>query len=148
MEEKILKELENINVQLKQMNQRFDGVDQRFEGIDQRFEKIDQRFEKIDQRFEKIDQRFEKIDQRFEEIEQKIEKTEDRIVTTLRDEFDKKLNETIEAISADVGTQINELCVKIEERDNREHSKILNELREHKRRTKRGVEAFGRILVC
>ena len=127
MEEKILKELENINVQLKQMNQRFDGVDQRFEGIDQRFEKIDQR---------------------FEEIEQKIEKTEDRIVTTLRDEFDKKLNETIEAISADVGTQINELCVKIEERDNREHSKILNELREHKRRTKRGVEAFGRILVC
>lgn len=105
MEEKILKELENINVQLKQMNQRFDGIDQKFE------------------------------------------KTEDRIVTTLRDEFDKKLSETIEAISADVGTQINELCVKIEERDNREHSKILNELREHKRRTKRGVEAFGRILV-
>ncbi len=113
MEEKILKELENINVQLKQMNQRFDG-----------------------------------IDQRFDEIDQKFEKTEDRIVTTLRDEFDKKLSETIEAISADVGTQINELCVKIEERDNREHSKILNELREHKRRTKRGVEAFGRILVC
>ena len=60
MEEKILKELENINVQLKQMNQRFDGIDQKFE------------------------------------------KTEDRIVTTLRDEFDKKLSETIEAISADV----------------------------------------------
>ena len=72
MEEKILKELENINVQLKQMNQRFDGIDQRFDGIDQKFEK-----------------------------------TEDRIVTTLRDEFDKKLSETIEAISADVGTQIN-----------------------------------------
>ena len=127
MEEKILKELENINVQLKQMNQRFDGIDQRFDGIDQRFDGIDQRFDGIDQKFEK---------------------TEDRIVTTLRDEFDKKLSETIEAISADVGTQINELCVKIEERDNREHSKILNELREHKRRTKRGVEAFGRILVC
>ena len=123
------------------MNQILDGVDQRFEGIDQRFEGIDQRFEGIDQRFEGIDQRFEKI-------EQKIEKTEDRIVTTLRDELDKKLNETIEAISADVGTQINELCVKIEERDNREHSKILNELREHKRRTKKGVEAFGRILAC
>ena len=127
MEEKILKELENINVQLKQMNQRFDGIDQRFDGIDQRFDGVDQRFDGIDQKFEK---------------------TEDRIVTTLRDEFDKKLSETIEAISADVGTQINELCVKIEERDNREHSKILNELREHKRRTKRGVEAFGRILVC
>ena len=127
MEEKILKELENINVQLKQMNQRFDGIDQRFDGIDQRFDGIAQRFDGIDQKFEK---------------------TEDRIVTTLRDEFDKKLSETIEAISADVGTQINELCVKIEERDNREHSKILNELREHKRRTKRGVEAFGRILVC
>ena len=127
MEEKILKELENINVQLKQMNQRFDGIDQRFDGVDQRFDGIDQRFDGIDQKFEK---------------------TEDRIVTTLRDEFDKKLSETIEAISADVGTQINELCVKIEERDNREHSKILNELREHKRRTKRGVEAFGRILVC
>ena len=127
MEEKILKELENINVQLKQMNQRFDGIDQRFDGIDQKFDGIDQKFDGIDQKFEK---------------------TEDRIVTTLRDEFDKKLSETIEAISADVGTQINELCVKIEERDNREHSKILNELREHKRRTKRGVEAFGRILVC
>ena len=134
MEEKILKELENINVQLKQMNQRFDGIDQRFDGIDQRFDGVDQRFDGIDQRFDGIDQKF--------------EKTEDRIVTTLRDEFDKKLSETIEAISADVGTQINELCVKIEERDNREHSKILNELREHKRRTKRGVEAFGRILVC
>ena len=134
MEEKILKELENINVQLKQMNQRFDGIDQRFDGVDQRFDGIDQRFDGIDQRFDGIDQKF--------------EKTEDRIVTTLRDEFDKKLSETIEAISADVGTQINELCVKIEERDNREHSKILNELREHKRRTKRGVEAFGRILVC
>ena len=127
MEEKILKELENINVQLKQMNQRFDGINQRFDGVDQRFDGVDQRFDGIDQKFEK---------------------TEDRIVTTLRDEFDKKLSETIEAISADVGTQINELCVKIEERDNREHSKILNELREHKRRTKRGVEAFGRILVC
>ena len=127
MEEKILKELENINVQLKQMNQRFDGIDQKFDGIDQKFDGIDQKFDGIDQKFEK---------------------TEDRIVTTLRDEFDKKLSETIEAISADVGTQINELCVKIEERDNREHSKILNELREHKRRTKRGVEAFGRILVC
>ena len=134
MEEKILKELENINVQLKQMNQRFDGIDQRFDGIDQKFDGIDQRFDGVDQRFDGIDQKF--------------EKTEDRIVTTLRDEFDKKLSETIEAISADVGTQINELCVKIEERDNREHSKILNELREHKRRTKRGVEAFGRILVC
>ena len=134
MEEKILKELENINVQLKQMNQRFDGIDQRFDGIDQKFDGIDQKFDGVDQRFDGIDQKF--------------EKTEDRIVTTLRDEFDKKLSETIEAISADVGTQINELCVKIEERDNREHSKILNELREHKRRTKRGVEAFGRILVC
>ena len=134
MEEKILKELENINVQLKQMNQRFDGIDQRFDGIDQKFDGIDQKFDGIDQKFDGIDQKF--------------EKTEDRIVTTLRDEFDKKLSETIEAISADVGTQINELCVKIEERDNREHSKILNELREHKRRTKRGVEAFGRILVC
>ncbi len=141
MEEKILKELENINVQLKQMNQRFDGIDQRFDGIDQKFDGIDQKFDGIDQKFDGIDQKFDGIDQKFE-------KTEDRIVTTLRDEFDKKLSETIEAISADVGTQINELCVKIEERDNREHSKILNELREHKRRTKRGVEAFGRILVC
>ena len=126
MEEKILKELENINIQLKEMNQRFDGVDQRFDGIDQRFEKIDQRFEKIDQRFEKIDQRFEEIDQRF----------------------DKKLNETIAAISKDVGKQIEELCIKIEKRDNREHSKILNELEEHKRRTKKGIETFEKILAC
>lgn len=112
MEEKILKELENINIQLKEMNQRFDGVDQRFDGIDQRFEKIDQRFEEIDQR------------------------------------FDKKLNETIAAISKDVGTQIKELCIKIEKRDNREHSKILNEIEEHKRRTKRGIETFEKILAC
>ncbi len=119
MEEKILKELENINIQLKEMNQRFDGVDQRFDGIDQRFEKIDQRFEKIDQRFEEIDQR-----------------------------FDKKLNETIAAISKDVGKQIEELCIKIEKRDNREHSKILNELEEHKRRTKKGIETFEKILAC
>lgn len=112
MEEKILKELENINVQLKEMNQRFDGVDQRFDGIDQRFEKIDQRFEEIDQR------------------------------------FDKKLNETIAAISKDVGKQIEELCIKIEKRDNREHSKILNELEEHKRRTKKGIETFEKILAC
>ena len=133
MEEKILKELENINIQLKEMNQRFDGVDQRFDGIDQRFEKIDQRFEKIDQRFEKIDQRFEKIDKRFEEIDQR---------------FDKKLNETIAAISKDVGKQIEELCIKIEKRDNREHSKILNELEEHKRRTKKGIETFEKILAC
>ncbi len=112
MEEKILKELENINVQLKEMNQRFDGVDQRFDGIDQRFEKIDQRFEEIDQG------------------------------------FDKKLNETIAAISKDVGKQIEELCIKIEKRDNREHSKILNELEEHKRRTKKGIETFEKILAC
>ncbi len=112
MEEKILKELENINIQLKEMNQRFDGVDQRFDGIDQRFEKIDQRFEEIDQR------------------------------------FDKKLNETIAAISKDVGKQIEELCIKIEKRDNREHSKILNELEEHKRRTKKGIETFEKILAC
>ena len=112
MEEKILKELENINIQLKEMNQRFDGVDQRFEKIDQRFEKIDQRFEEIDQR------------------------------------FDKKLNETIAAISKDVGKQIEELCIKIEKRDNREHSKILNELEEHKRRTKKGIETFEKILAC
>ncbi len=105
MEEKILKELENINIQLKEMNQRFDGVDQRFDGIDQRFEKIDQR-------------------------------------------FDKKLNETIAAISKDVGKQIEELCIKIEKRDNREHSKILNELEEHKRRTKKGIETFEKILAC
>ena len=112
MEEKILKELENINIQLKEMNQRFDGVDQRLDGIDQRFEKIDQRFEEIDQR------------------------------------FDKKLNETIAAISKDVGKQIEELCIKIEKRDNREHSKILNELEEHKRRTKKGIETFEKILAC
>ena len=112
MEEKILKELENINIQLKEMNQRFDEVDQRFDGIDQRFEKIDQRFEEIDQR------------------------------------FDKKLNETIAAISKDVGKQIEELCIKIEKRDNREHSKILNDLEEHKRRTKKGIETFEKILAC
>lgn len=112
MEEKILKELENINIQLKEMNQRFDGIDQRFEKIDQRFEKIDQRFEEIDQG------------------------------------FDKKLNETIAAISKDVGKQIEELCIKIEKRDNSEHSKILNELEEYKRRTKRGIETFEKILAC
>ena len=67
MEEKILKKLDDMSLQFQLQLQ---GINQRMDGFDQRFEKIDQR---------------------FDEIDKKIEKIEENITTTLRDEFDQKL---------------------------------------------------------
>ena len=147
MEEKILKELANINGQLKGFGQRFEKIDQEFEKIDQKFEKIDQRFEKIDQIFEKIDQRFEKIDQRFEEIDQRFEETKEEIITTLRDEFKTNLEIMEEKISKNVSDEITSLCESIKRIQNRKYQGVEEQLRHHEEKALKGVEAFRKVLA-
>ena len=124
MEEKILKKLDDMSSQFQLQLQ---GINQRMDGFDQRFEKIDQR---------------------FDEIDKKIEKIEENITTTLRDEFDQKLEETVKTISKDVGKQINALCVSVEKWGNGKHSEIKQEIREHKERTLKGVKALEKVLTA
>lgn len=54
MEEKILKEFENINVQLKEMNQGFDVINQRFDKILNELEEYKRRTKRGIETFEKI----------------------------------------------------------------------------------------------
>lgn len=116
MEEKILKELDAINLQLK--------------GINQNFEKIDQRFEVIDQ---------------------KLKKTKEEICSEIRQEFEEKLDSKLENlkefIMSDVSNAFKENMNVLNDRKNEQQNEIVEELREHKIRTLKGVRAFERALT-
>lgn len=135
MEEKILKELENINVQMNQG----------FEKINQRFEKIDDRFEKIDQRFE--DTKNEIVTTLRDEFDKKLETTEDKIVTTLRGELDERLTITEKKISDDVSDNIKSLCDSITRVEDKKHNEIITLLKIHEKREAQRMEAIRQAFV-
>ena len=47
------------------------------------------------------------INQRFDKVDKKIEETEEKIITTLREEFDQKLENTKENITKEMDKKIN-----------------------------------------
>ena len=124
MEERILKELENINGQLK--------------GMDQRFEKIDQKFEDI---------KSEIITTLRDEFDQKLETTENRIVTTLRKELDERLKKSEEKISKDVSDSIKDLCDSITRVEDGKHDEIITLLKIHEKRDAQRIESIKRAFV-
>lgn len=117
MEEKILNELKNINLQL----QAFDS---------------------------KID---EKLKVQKEEICSELRQEFKEDLNTLRQEFEEKLDSKLENlkefIMSDVKKAFKEHIDVIYDRKNKEHHEIVEELREHKVRTLKGVKAFEKALT-
>lgn len=117
MEEKILNELKNINLQL----QAFDS---------------------------KID---EKLKVQKEEICSELRQEFKEDLNTVKQEFEEKLDSKLEGLRTYIISNVSEAFREhvdvIYDRKNKEHHEIVEELREHKVRTLKGVRAFERSLT-
>lgn len=121
MEEKILNELKNINLQIQVLDSKID--------------------EKLKVQKEEI----------CSEIDAKLKAQKEEICSELRQEFEEKLDSKLENlkefIMSDVKKAFREHMDVIYDRKNKEHHEIVEELREHKVRTLKGVRAFERALT-
>ena len=155
MEEKILKELENINGQLKGMDQRFE--DTKNEIIITLRDEFDQKLETTENRIvttlgDEFDQKLETTENRIvttlgDEFDQKLETTENRIVTTLRKELDERLKKSEEKISKDVSDSIKDLCDSITRVEDGKHDEIITLLKIHEKRDAQRIESIKRAFV-
>ena len=125
MEEKILNELKNINLQIQEFDSKID-------------EKLKAQREEI---CSEIDAK----------IDAKLKAQKEEICSELRQEYEEKLDSKLENlkefIMSDVKKAFREHMDVIYDRKNKEHHEIVEELREHKVRTLKGVRAFERSLT-
>ena len=133
MEEKILKELENINVQ---MNQRFE---------DTKNEIVTTLRDEFDKKLETTEDKI--VTKLTDEFDKKLETTEDKIVTTLRGELDERLTITEKKISDDVSENIKSLCDSITRVEDKKHNEIITLLKIHEKREAQRMEAIRQAFV-
>lgn len=139
MEEKILKELKNINLQLQAFDSKID-------------EKLKVQKEEI---CSELRQEFKEdlntVRQEFKEdlntVSQEFEKHLNAKSQEFEEKFDSKLENLKTFIISDVSKAFREHIDVIYDRKNKEHHEIVEELREHKVRTLKGVRAFERALT-
>ena len=128
MEEKILKELSNINVQLKVLDSKID--------------------EKLKVQKEEI---CSELRQEFKEDLNTVRQEFKEDLNIMSQKFEEKLDSNLEKlktfIMSDVSNAFREHIDVIYDRKNKEHHEIVEELREHKVRTLKGVRAFERALT-
>ena len=91
------------------------------------------------------------INQRFDKVEKKIEETEEKIITTednITKEIDRRLKITEDRIIEDASNALRENIDFLNDKKNAEQEKIVNELREYKVKTLKGVRAFEKVLMA
>ena len=152
MEEKILKELENINVQ---MNQRFE--DTKNEIVTTLRDEFDKKLETTEDKIvtkltDEFDKKLETTEDKIvtkltDEFDKKLETTEDKIVTTLRGELDERLTITEKKISDDVSDNIKSLCDSITRVEDKKHNEIITLLKIHEKREAQRMEAIRQAFV-
>ena len=101
MEEKILKKLDDIDLQIKV---------------------IDQKIEKTKEELNT------KIEETKDEIKDEIKEELDRKLRETEEKLDVKLKETQEKIEKNVSAEIQNLCESIERVENKKHAKIINKI--------------------
>ncbi len=143
MEEKILNELKNINLQLQAFDSKID-------------EKLKVQKEEI---CSELRQEFKKdlntVRQEFKEdlntVRQELRQEFKEDLNTVRQEFKEDLNSNLEELKtyiiSETSKAFREHMDVIYDRKNKEHHEIVEELREHKVRTLKGVRAFERSLT-
>ena len=128
MEEKILNELKKINLQIQVLDSKID--------------------EKLKVQKEEI---CSELRQEFKEDLNKVRQEFEEHLNTISQEFEEKLDSKLEELKtyiiSDVSNAFREHMDVIYDRKNKEHHEIVEELREHKVRTLKGVRAFERALT-
>lgn len=117
MEEKILNELKNINLQIQEFDSKIDA--------------------KLKAQKEEI----------CSELRQEVKEDLNKISQEFEQKLDSKLENLKEFIMSDVEKAFREHVDVIYDRKNKDHHEIVEELREHKVRTLKGVRAFERALT-
>ena len=155
MEEKILKKLDDMSsqfqLQLQVINQRFDKVDNKIEETEEKIittlrEEFDQKLENTKENITKeIDQKIKTTEENItKEIDQKIKTTEENITK----ELDRRLKITEDRIIKDASKALRENIDFLNDKKNAEQENIINELREYKVKTLKGVRAFEKVLMA
>ena len=91
------------------------------------------------------------INQRFDKVDKKIEETEEKIITTeenITKELDRRLKITEDRIIKDASKALRENIDLLNDKKNAEQENIINELREYKVKTLKGVRAFEKVLMA
>ena len=128
MEEKILKKLDDMSSQFQLQLQ----------GINQRFDKVEKKIEETEEKIITTEDNITK------EIDKKIKTTEDNITK----EIDRRLKITEDRIIEDASNALRENIDFLNDKKNAEQEKIVNELREYKVKTLKGVRAFEKVLMA
>ena len=84
-------------------------------------------------------------------IDEKLKVQKEEICSELRQEFEEKLDSKLEELRTYIISNVSEAFREhvdvIYDRKNKEHHEIVEEIREHKVRTLKGVRAFERALT-
>lgn len=110
--------------------------------------KLDDMSSQFQLQLQEINQRFDKVDKKIEEIDKKIKTTEENIIENITKEIDRRLKITEDRIIEDASNALRENIDFLNDKKNAEQEKIVNELREYKVKTLKGVRAFEKVLMA
>ena len=154
MEEKILNELKNINLQLQAFDSKLDEKlkIQKEEICSELREEFKKDLNTVRQEFkEDLNTVRQELRQEFKEDLNTIRQEFKEDLNTVRQEFKEDLNSNLEELKtyiiSETSKAFREHMDVIYDRKNKEHHEIVEELREHKVRTLKGVRAFERSLT-